>query len=278
MIKRSLIIFLCAFAGYTMLIYLVKPSTSKGQNQWQSNVIRAQEFVYGNAPLKCVLVGSSLSYRISQDYLPKGYNNLSFSGGSAFTGLEILKKCERLPKIIAIEINVINRPTEDDFLANLFMPVLKDARKTLPSLQEKNQPVNLLAPLLMTSKAKPQSTSKPSAELYQSLLKEHLKELNKSPDTSILSQIKKLQEYVSYFKNLGVKILFYDMPVDSQITHAKIPSYIRTNMISAFPQKDNLWLQSGVENAYTFTDGEHLDAESGRKFTQWFVAEINKAN
>jgi len=60
-----------------------------------------------------VLVGSSLTYRLNETYFatPK-LRNLAIAGGSSVTGLAIVARQERLPKIVLVETNVLSRPLD----------------------------------------------------------------------------------------------------------------------------------------------------------------------
>ncbi|QIO31446.1 hypothetical protein [Bradyrhizobium sp. 1(2017)] len=57
-----------------------------------------------------VLVGSSVAWRLKEEYfsLP-GVRNLALAGGSPVTGLEIVARQARLPKVVLIETNVLSR-------------------------------------------------------------------------------------------------------------------------------------------------------------------------
>jgi len=61
-----------------------------------------------------VLVGSSLTFRLSEEYFetPR-LRNLALAGGSPLTGLEIVAHQSQLPKIILVETNVLSRPADD---------------------------------------------------------------------------------------------------------------------------------------------------------------------
>src|SRR5215475_14349963 len=61
-----------------------------------------------------VLVGSSLTFRLSEEYFetPR-LRNLALAGGSPLTGLEIVAHQSQIPKIILVETNVLSRPADE---------------------------------------------------------------------------------------------------------------------------------------------------------------------
>ncbi len=62
------------------------------------------------------IVGSSLSKRLVPGFFQKAnVTNLSIGGGSVMTGLEILNSSPSLPKIILVEINILDRPVDEEW-------------------------------------------------------------------------------------------------------------------------------------------------------------------
>ena len=115
---------------------MVKPKVLVYQNQSQGNIVAAQEFIY-NEKAPNIIVGSSMAARMKKEFLPSDYLNLSFGGGSALTGLEILKKSGFIPKTIFVENNVIFRNKDKKMIDSLFYPILWKIKNYLPSLQPK---------------------------------------------------------------------------------------------------------------------------------------------
>ena len=60
-----------------------------------------------------VLVGSSIAFRLKEEYFATpGVRNLALAGGSPLTGLEIVANQPRLPGVILVEVNILNRATD----------------------------------------------------------------------------------------------------------------------------------------------------------------------
>jgi len=63
------------------------------------------------------IVGSSLSRRLDSGFFEHmNVMNLSLSGGSVMTGLEILNRSATLPPIILVEVNILDRPVDEELM------------------------------------------------------------------------------------------------------------------------------------------------------------------
>jgi hypothetical protein len=240
MIKKSLIAFITLFILYTIFISL-RPKLSSSQHQWQDNVIKAQRYIYNNSDtLNNVIIGSSLSCRLIMDSLPSFYN-LSFGGQSVFDGLKILKNKNKLPKKVFIETNVVLRGESVDFTNSLFSP-LSFLEKYFLSLRADKQPIAIsikyfsalrvriknfiktkIQLFLKTKNINQEITQTKEItnpilkhdELFDKMLNLQIASYSKQPDTNLLNkQLLLLTEYVKYLKTNGVKVFFFEMPVN----------------------------------------------------------------
>ena len=276
MIKKSLLIFLLLFAAYNLFLLIAKPAASKGQHQWQQNVIAAQEYVYHHQGAPVVIAGSSLSARMDKEMLPGTFHNISFSGGSIFTGLEILRHCEHKPKLVLIELNIILRDTDPAMTESIFRPVLYDLRKALPALEEKYQPLNILAPMLIKP-GKAKATKAPDKALYDTLIAKRIRDYNVLPDEKKLSaNINKLKEYMNELREAGCRVVLYTMPIDCKLVSLPAYTTLMDHLRSSFPEGENIWLPNPDCSQYTYNDGEHLSYQGAESFSTWFVREAKR--
>ena len=82
-----------AFLSVTilLLLYEIKLRTGSesmawGQNQWQNNTIKAQEFLYGEKR-DIVITGSSQSAKLDLSELDSSVINIAFRAGNAIDGM-----------------------------------------------------------------------------------------------------------------------------------------------------------------------------------------------
>ena len=278
MIKKIILTALLLFAAYNIFLYTVKPATGKGQHQWQSNVIQEQEYVYEYHDKPIVIVGSSLSARLNQAFLPDSFYNLSFSGGSVYTGLNIIKKQGSRPRIVLIEVNILHRPEDEAMTSSLFTPGMYSLRRVLPALREKYQPVNLLSPLLAKVSARKKAApadNVPDAATFQKVLDRQVEENKKLPDEEKLTKLlADLQDYVRELETRGCKVIFYEMPVHCQLDNSPAKQYIRKRTEALFPTSKYSWLNNADCKNYSYTDGVHMTYASAMQFSKRLIQEV----
>jgi hypothetical protein len=73
---------------------------------------------YQNPATRIVLVGSSLTYRLTQQYFNVGgVRNIALSGTSSLTGMRIVSSQAVLPEILLVETNVLVWPPDEHLIA-----------------------------------------------------------------------------------------------------------------------------------------------------------------
>ena len=280
MIKKTLIYFLVFFALYNAAVYLWEPDITTGQSQNQGNIVSAENYIYNGKGKDIVIVGSSLAFRMKQDYLPKNYYNLAFGGNSIYDGLEIIKRSGNVPKIVLVETNIFMRPGNAGFISSLFTPGLSEAKNTLPGMRTSNQPVNLLMNELQHLMAKnKQAAAAPQTDtvLYNKVLQNHLNEYERVPDIDTADmRVEALKNYLDYLKGLGVKVMFFEMPVDCELANTPLTRYLGKKLEYEFPPALYPRIPAPDCRKYTYNDGEHLSATSAMDYSGYLVKVTQK--
>jgi len=264
------------FVGYNVYLLLVKPKISMYQNQQQKNYSFAQDCIYNNKA-KNIIVGSSMAARMYNDFLPKDFYNLSFSGGSVLTGLEIIKKSGFIPKNIYIENNVIFRKEDSKMIGRLFYPILWNLKGYVPALKERYQPLNIIASKIKGSYGKTYEehmNEKRDENIFNMSIKINIKNYNKSL-VDYQNKLDKLKDLVTYFENKGVKILFFEMPI-YEILANSLKAREQRNIIKT--DFNNKWLKSPNNKYYKTTDGIHLMYKSAFVYSKNFIREVEILN
>jgi hypothetical protein len=306
MIKKAFIVCLILFSVYTIFI-IKKPMLSSSQCQWDSNIFRAQYYLYEESDtINDVIVGSSLSCRFVMDSLPKFYS-LAFGGQSSFDGLRIIKKKARLPKNLYIETNVLLRKENDNFLNSLLSPILFLTAKHCISLRADKKPVpisslyfnalrkiiNKKIDTLTESKiVLPQIlnidslevvnveengiTTEGDNEFFMTMLNIQINNYSKQPNETLLKeQLLLLSDYVKYFKEHGVNVYFFEMPVDKRLNTLPVAKTIRKELATLFPK--NIYNYINVNNTeYETNDGLHLSISGAMEYTKYFKTQTDK--
>ncbi|MGZ4961794.1 MAG: hypothetical protein ACXWBP_07380 [Limisphaerales bacterium] len=276
MLKRSLIIALAVLVVYN--VCLLSPRFRNFysiQSQWQNNLITAQKYALANPAPDVVLVGSSLAAQMPKKSLEPGVYNLSFAGGSMFTGLELIESAKVKPKLVAIEINVISKKSDQQVIENVSRPVFAWLRGFAPAFQEQFQPANLVAgrltraPIEKISEIKSRFShkeTKQESDIFKRMLNIALENNSTPVEPALMSeQLAALHQHVKRLQKQGVRCAFVEMPVDSKLAKATRCTEIRTKLLEDFPPTQYQWIIPEQNHNYATTDGQHLqpkDAEA----------------
>jgi hypothetical protein len=298
MIKKIFLVTCFAFLAYSAVLYVRNPPYVC-QSMWQANVANMQEFIFGTSKRKNVIVGSSLSGASLSSIRSEDYYVLSFGGATLYDGLELIKKGKVIPKMIFIEANYYHNTSYVlmDLNKSTFMPIMFDLKKNIPALQEKYQPMNVLLPFVLnkiifllindeksSNDKKPCSTilNKPRETLrerlvFEEFLKIQKKKYNWVPDKKTIdASCKRLEKYVVYFRKSGVKIAFFEMPVDKCLCSAPLAEYLRENLRKHFRPGDYYYIPMPDCSLYNTGDGIHLDNQSASMYKKYFLKEADK--
>jgi hypothetical protein len=258
-------------------------------SQQEQNVIRGETFVYANQQPRVVVVGSSIANRLKD--LPRDWFNLSFNGGSAFTGLEIIARADKRPKVVLIETNMLLLPADDQQLRQLFTPGVYQARRRLAFLAETNKPHLVAQRALIEGDERTSSPARPapggswssptepaepdaaetalSREQYESLSARRAGELADAIDANALDRIvADLKYHVVNLEKRGVEVVFFEMPEHSDFADAPRPTSVRRKLKDAFPEDRYAWVPDADRGTYRTTDFVHLTAAGSKRYAE----------
>jgi len=235
-----------------------------------------------------------MSQRLSLDSFPENSYNLSFSGKSAFTGLELIKKKGDRPKIILIEMNILDLSIDDKFVNNLSRPLLYHLKKVFPALLESNQPFSILGSACIKmeymirnsgSKGIPEKIDSFKNETRRGndtkflIHKDLLSTYSENVDSlKVIKNIEILNDFIDYYNSFNTKLVLFYMPVNPDIfTSVRMESQKR--LLKRY-LKDNhvYWIPPDPMRQYFPGDGEHLDAKEAELFSKYLLGQIEKIN
>jgi len=274
-VLKSIAVMLLLLMVYVITIQLIKPNIVFYQNQYQSNVIFAQNFLYAEVKPSQVIVGSSMATRMKFEKSEDVYN-LAFGGGGPLTGLEIVRRSGLVPKVIYIESNVFTKQTEDAFLDKLFTPFLFELRGKVIAFQEKYQVLNIVGNFIYSFAGRSQKEKlqqKIDKKLLDKLVNSALKKADtfKIKDREVL--LKKWHMNIDYFKQKGTKLIFFEMPNDSRLVETEKRKKLRSLIKNEFP--NILYIEeNNLDDRYKTGDGTHLTLKSAMDFTEYFKTNI----
>ena len=292
---RIIISAVCFLLAYVVFGLFLNPKYNCSLSQWDDNLIKAEEFIYGELDGGQVMLGSSLTSRLSNVVIKNGsVKNLGFGGQGVFDGIEILKSNKKtMPKVILIEMNVVDRPKDDNFQSSLF-GVFYQMKKIIPAFRTNKKPLAVMSQLLnvplgqlvlyssvVLRKLKYCLSSEKSnlGEVNIGTLGQvgfalalQQKEYNNEINQDHLNEVfLKLSLDIDLLKNAGSKIVFYEMPINYKLTNSKKCNQIRNNFYRFFPRLkfDYIDLPSSTYHQFKTTDGVHLDPEEANIYQNY---------
>ncbi len=296
------IVFFAVSFLLTYVVFSLFFNFSCSLSQWDDNLIKAEEFMYGESDSEQVMLGSSLTARLSNVFINKGsVKNLGFGGQSVFDGIEILKSNKKkMPKVILIEMNVVERPKDDNFQTSLFGGFYQ-IKKSIPAVRTNKKPLAVLSQLLNLPLGKfvlysgvllrkcTDCFGSDNSNLFEGnksasgqigfALALQQKEYNNEINQDHLDDVfLKLRSDINVFRNAGSEIVFYEMPINYKLTNSKKCRQIRNNFYRYFPQlKFNyVSLPSSTLHQFKTTDGIHLDPEEAKIYEKYLNKKLEE--
>ncbi len=265
-------------AGYNVFVVAARPDFVVSYDAQTHNRIVAERYVDGGAH-QAVLVGSSMSAILSREYMradslgPDIYN-LALLGGHSATGLDMIIRKKEWPRVVLIEMNVMDRPYDPEFARECFAEPGRAIRRVLPAFRLEYRPFDLAIVALwqfvrdrIAGRASPPSsapTKPPSID-------------DRPPDApyraEIAASLRTIADQVAVLRAHAVRIVLVHLPVDPAITHEPRTQYLWQQTYAAFPPDRYDWLEFDKSGSYETPDGIHLSIASARRV----AAELRRA-
>lgn len=277
MIKKSFLVTFILLGIHALITNIGPPPAS--QYTLQENLVKAQAFIYSDQK-ENIIVGSSLSHRLVTDSLT-GFYNLSFAGLGLFDGLEIILEHKKFPRQILIEMNVVQRGRSENFLSNINSPLLGPMRKYLPSLRDRYQPIGMVGETMVQSLKKNAAEKNDFTENdnihFDKILELIIAENTAVPDKKMMKErFDALRSHVTLLEKNGVKVVFFEMPVNEKLCELARPRMIREYFHEYFLLSENNYIRMPDCSDYKTSDGVHLTNEEAKRYTDYLMTQLAK--
>jgi hypothetical protein len=223
---------------------------------------------YVNEPVPAVLVvGSSFTARLNEEYFDTpDLKVLGLAGGSPITALQVALARDRLPKIILIEMNILERGEDSELVqkfAQVNVPIWpRPIRSAVAFYEHWRHPPPDRAQARAAAAALLRGP--PSDFDNRIYVERALRGWSTAPvAASVTNDLTTLKRLVDKIEVRGSKAYLYLLPVSGPLegsTYAKVTAEAAH---AAFPD-DRQWIQiDGSLPDLRWTDGAHLDERSG---------------
>jgi hypothetical protein len=261
--RNSLIIAAVIFLAYSLfLAYGPKPVKAKMQSQWQDNRYAIETYLRDSKAAvtqhQVVLVGSSLTKRLSFDEDSRCVFNLAFNGDSALTGLSVIANSYKPPRAVFVEINVPSLGSNQELIAQ--------SSGLLPQLSTvfhiENMPMNLAISYLYSSRNR--DSERDVIEVtepvrHNAIAHQVLGYENTLPSDILDKNMSEFNRLVKVIESKGTRVIFFEMPIFQDLEYSPRAVQTRKAFNGAFPFYEFLTYQDlGKGGIIKTSDGLHL--------------------
>ncbi len=243
-----------------------------------TNRERIEEFVYGKNNYQTLMVGSSLSGTFEgQQLFPETHFNLYLHFTGALTGIEIIKKSNKIPAKLFIEINYVNREINSLLVNAIFNSPVHHLKDDLPFLLTKNKIFPNLTDRIREPSNNKINKRRPAEHLYKELIKKEQARWSVIKDIRLLNErLDYVKQAAASFASKGCQIYFYEMPMDSSLNNSKLINYQRKYFVELALQNGYTFIDADQGRTYQTGDGVHLLLKDANIYNGYFKQAANK--
>lgn len=276
-IGKSLLACIFFFSIYNIYISNNSPHIIYFDSQYKNNISTAQRYLYDYPKSPIVIVGSSRAANLDILLLQKSdIFNLSFKASGPISGLSLIRKSELKPKIVLVEINSILYDVDSLLLEKVMATIPFRLKKVLPSLREEYQPVNVFFNILMNLYNRQRPVNVFDKQRFAKAVTIKKKVYSEHPDSNLLlKRLDKLSMLIEYLSNQGIKPIFFEMPMYSELQDSPRANKIRSAVLTRFPMGKYLWIEGLSVFDKGTSDGVHLTYAAGAQVTKSLIAKLN---
>jgi hypothetical protein len=255
LIRNTLLCALLLMLAYAGLLQAWRPRLTLAPSTALTNRLFVENYAYGK-PAPNVLVGSSMSQRISSASLGPAFTNLALSGGSALTGLAILADSPAQPRRVFIEINRSADGADEKLLHATFDEPGFTARRHIAALRKSYQPLSLVYGLLRGRNREQQESDLNAAQRRGLIATTRAQLAVPVPAGMLAARMEELKTLVAKVRARGIEPVFYEMPIEPGLEDSVQMRQVRNAVHAAFPAA--CWLTLDPPGGAHTNDGLHL--------------------
>ena len=214
-----------------------------------------------------VLVGSSLTYRLKEEYFatPR-LRNLALAGGSPVTSLDVVLAQPRLPGIVLVETNLLSRPPDDAVIARYARGQSAEPRFFRPIRVAVAAYENRVhAPLSHAQIVAGMDSllKQPPREFDNRIYADRaVRQYDEDPSVAVQANVESIAGLMQKARELGVRVMLFELPLPKQVEATRFVEITRRIVHGRFPDSAQ-WLPIDVDpGQLRWLDGVHLDERS----------------
>lgn len=278
-ILASFLFFFAASNGILVVRAVRNLYWGKGLTNRQANRVKSHAYGLLESGKFSVIVGSSMSSRLKQEFLGGDFVNLGLDGEGTLTGLEIIAKCGILPRRLVVEVNMISDPADPIEVEDGGAAWRIGLRRLFPAMRGYYSPSHLLArPVidllepLEERKTKFTDSGNEVANIARSVVLERVANSNRQTGAAVW--VARARELMDEFSARGVDCYLLWVPMSDEAERSEEMTFVRTEAKRQMPPSLYHWIEISNEG-YSIPDGVHLDADSAQRCAREVVKQLS---
>jgi hypothetical protein len=256
-----LIFFLCNFI---LFLFPLK------KEEFFTNKERAEEYIYSKKKFSTVFVGSGLTGHLINTVYNGNVFNFFLPYSGACTGVEIVARSAKIPRVLLIETNFIFKGSDEELIRSLFTPINFWLKLFLPVLQKKHYLFSMLKLWVRSFKKEKITIEDDPQELDYVQLEMFRKMYSQSLDKKqFAGHMERLKKSVDEIATKNCMVIFFEMPLEESIANSLLASYQKKELKKMFPVDKYAWIEPDPLDTYYTKDGIHLVEESALRYSRY---------
>ena len=269
--KTSILVAIVLIGSYGVLLGYgqMEPATPI-QTYWKKNRNTVATYLHANKA-SVVFTGSSLTAPLNFNEDAPCVYNFGLIGESALTGLDVIVMSAHNPHTVFVEINFPERDSNKYLISDASGFLARNFPEFIYT-----SPVNLVGARLSNfyyflrdgRRQETKVTAPLEAEVVRKSEIALQREILNTPLSSILlaTQISTFGAQVKNLEQKGVKVIFYEMPLNPELQNSNQAIQVRDAFRSAFPNNKFIGFAEMTKGATVKpADGLHLNVEDAKQ-------------
>jgi hypothetical protein len=255
-----------AAAGTMLLIgltgFLVELPSLYARVKLDRSFPALSRYVFERTPA-VVLIGSSMTYRVREEYFRVPVRNIAISGGSPLTGLAIVGSYDSIPHLAMVEANIMARPTEIELIEQFG----KNDAAPHQWFRPFRSVISLVYYWIKTDSVADDVAKLPQLppsdyDIAASVESAAMEYSGTNLDEAIAKNVLAIKPMVEDLERRGCRVAFFELPYPGQLGDYHYAVLTRTLMHAAFPDPKH-WPELDFHRSeLRFVDSAHMDERS----------------
>lgn len=222
-----------------------------------------------------VIVGSGLVAGLEKTQPFSEFFTLSWPYYGSCAAIEVIALSKRIPRILLVEINFIFKGCETELTAHIFRRRFWHPKFLMNFLRHKYWLVQLFkkfendARKNLDPTLENQSPDLSSLDFFRAAY-----DVMPSPEP-FKNNLIALKKNIDEIESQGCQIIFFEMPMEKSLTHARLFCFQRVQLKNIFGSGAGQWIELDESQDYSTTDCLHLTGESFLRYAQYLSGKFH---